>query len=95
MTKHFVLVTYDIPTDRRRTKLHKRLQDYGTAVQYSVFECLLDDKDLRQMKVVVGRIIKPRVDNVRYYHLCHACQGRIETTSAGKEVIQEQDAYIV
>lgn len=95
MSKHFLVVTYDMPDDRRRTRLHKRLQDFGTAVQYSVFECLVDDKELTRLKRSVNSIIKPRLDSVRYYYLCGACQGRIETTTAGKEKVQEQDAYIV
>ncbi|MCA9742068.1 CRISPR-associated endonuclease Cas2, partial [candidate division KSB1 bacterium] len=34
-----LLVSYDIVDDKQRTKLAKRLQNYGQRVQYSVFEC--------------------------------------------------------
>ena len=95
MNKHFIVVTYDIPDDKRRTKLHTRLLDYGTPVQYSVFECLVSDKELTQMKRAVKRVIKPTLDNVRYYYLCGACQGRIETTAAGKEVAEEAACLVV
>ena len=37
----FILVSYDIPNDKRRLKVMKAVQDYGTRVQYSVFECEL------------------------------------------------------
>jgi CRISPR-associated protein Cas2 len=37
--KQFVVVVYDISNDKRRTRLHNALLDYGTPVQYSVFEC--------------------------------------------------------
>lgn len=40
----FYLVSYDIPETRRRTKLAKILEDFGDRVQYSVFECILDEK---------------------------------------------------
>jgi CRISPR-associated protein Cas2 len=40
----FYLVSYDIPDDRRRTRLAKLLKDYGGRVQYSVFECLLNQE---------------------------------------------------
>jgi CRISPR-associated protein Cas2 len=92
--KHFIVVAYDISDDRRRTRLHTRLQDYGTPVQYSVFECLVDDKELARMKKMVGRTIKPRLDHVRYYHLCAACQERVETTGA-REVLSEEDVIVV
>ena len=80
MNKHFVVVAYDIPSDRRRRKLHQVLLDYGTPVQYSVFECLLAEEDMARLKGAVRKLIKPRLDHVRYYHPCVAGQGRIETT---------------
>ncbi|HIP96765.1 MAG TPA: CRISPR-associated endonuclease Cas2, partial [Anaerolineae bacterium] len=40
----FVVVAYDISNDRRRTKLHDTLLNFGTPVQYSVFECIVDQK---------------------------------------------------
>lgn len=95
MARRFVVVTYDIPNDRRRTRLHNALKDFGTPVQYSVFECLVNDEELKRMKRVVSRLIKPRLDSVRYYFLCHACQARIETTAAGKEVAREEDGWVV
>lgn len=94
MGKQFVVVAYDIPDDRRRERLHKLLLGYGTPVQYSVFECLLGEKELARMKRAVRRVIKPRLDHVRYYHLCGACQGRVETT-IGREVAGEEDTIVV
>ncbi|RMD51077.1 MAG: CRISPR-associated endonuclease Cas2, partial [Candidatus Thermofonsia bacterium] len=40
------LIAYDIPNDKRRTKLHKTLCGFGTWTQYSFFECFLNDKEL-------------------------------------------------
>jgi CRISPR-associated protein Cas2 len=74
--------------------LHNVLLDYGTPVQYSVFECLLEEKDLARMKRAVARVIRPRLDHVRYYYLCAACQGRVETT-AGREVVRKEDTWVV
>ena len=92
--KHFIVIAYDISDDRRRTRLFTRLQDYGTPVQYSVFECLVDDKELARLKKMVRRTIKPRLDHVRYYTLCAACQDRIETTG-GREVAGDEDVLVV
>jgi CRISPR-associated protein Cas2 len=90
----FVLVVYDISHDRRRTRLHDTLLDFGTPVQYSVFECLLDERRLAKMKEAVGRVIKPRQDRVRFYYLCQSCLARTEVTS-GPEVLHETEAIIV
>ena len=94
MTKQFVVVVYDISNDRRRTKLHNALLDYGSPVQYSVFECLLDEKELARMKKATARVIKPRVDRVRYYYLCAGCLRQTEVTS-GVEVLHEEPGAII
>ena len=91
MPESFVLIVYDISHDRRRTKLHDALLNYGTPVQYSVFECIVDRRRLAQMKEAVERIVKPRQDRVRFYYLCQTCLARTEITS-GPEVLHETDA---
>jgi CRISPR-associated protein Cas2 len=94
MSAQFVLVVYDISNDRRRTKLHNKLLDFGTPVQYSVFECLLDEEGLERMKKAVMRVIRPRVDRVRFYYLCARCLPRTEVT-CGKEVLSDQPDTLV
>lgn len=76
--QYFFLVVYDISNDRRRTKLHTRLLDFGNPVQYSVFECLLSKDDVGTMKSAVKRIAKGKSDHVRFYEICGACQKKIE-----------------
>lgn len=73
----FIVVAYDIPDDRRRTRLHKRLKGFGTPVQYSVFECLLNDRQFEARQAAVKRIIRRQEDAVRYYSLCENCQAKI------------------
>ncbi len=63
-------------------------------MQYSVFECLLDAEGLQRMKRAVGRVIRPRVDRVRYYYLCQACLRKVEITS-GVEVLSEEEVIVV
>jgi len=45
------VVSYDIVDDKRRTKLAKKLCDFGKRVQYSVFECDLDEDSLRIYRI--------------------------------------------
>lgn len=92
--EQFILVTYDISNDRRRTKLHNALLNYGTPVQYSVFECLLDKRGEKAMRAAVRRVIRPRVDHVRYYYLCASCRARIETTG-GREALGEPPPALI
>jgi len=94
VAKQFVVVVYDISSDRRRTKLHDALLQYGSPVQYSVFECLLDAEGLTRMKRAVRKVIRPKVDQVRYYYLCQACLKKVEVTS-GPEVLGEVQAIVL
>ena len=94
MTEQFILVAYDISDDRRRTKLHNALLDYGTPVQYSVFECLLDEAREKAMRRTAKRIARAKLDSVRFYYLCAACQKRIET-NRGPEPAGDLPAAVV
>jgi group II intron reverse transcriptase/maturase/CRISPR-associated endonuclease Cas2 len=64
------ILVYDISNDRRRTKLHDRLLNYGNPVQLSVFE--IDDKCLSEVSEICLELLK-KDDQVRIYHLCQRC----------------------
>ena len=72
----FIVVSYDISHDRRRTRLHRALKNFGTPVQYSVFECVLEPRDFLRLQAAVQQIIKPD-DRVRYYRLCEPCERQV------------------
>lgn len=92
--EHFVVIAYDIPNNKRRTRLHKKLKDFGNPIQYSVFECLLDRDEIVEMKAAVDKIIKPRLDHLRYYHLCGSCRKKIDVIGRS-EIVQRSDVLFV
>jgi CRISPR-associated protein Cas2 len=65
----FVVICYDVPDDRRRTKIMKALKDYGQHVQYSVFECDLKHADYQRLQQRLKKLCNPRQDNIRFYIL--------------------------
>ncbi len=71
------VVTYDIPDDRRRTRLSKVMLDFGKRVQYSVFECLLSKDLYAQMLAAIDRNIEHDQDSVRIYPLCANCREQV------------------
>lgn len=73
-----MVVTYDVADDRRRVRLHTFLLGYGDAVQESVFECHLDDRQENALKRGVRRLVRSPADQVRYYRLCAECVASIE-----------------
>jgi CRISPR-associated protein Cas2 len=74
----FVLVSYDISEDKRRTKIHDILKSYGQRVQYSVFECNLTQTQYTKLRNRLSKLINNETDNIRFYFLCACCQGKIE-----------------
>ena len=74
----YFVVSYDIPEDKRRTKIHKVLKSYGQWVQLSVFECELTDAQYAKLRSRLSKLIQPNQDSVRFYFLCGCCQGKIE-----------------
>jgi CRISPR-associated protein Cas2 len=86
-------VAYDIPDDRRRTKVHKILLGYGTWTQYSLFECFLSKKELILLQAKLGEHLIPREDSVRFYPLCANCLSKVETV--GGPPPEETSVYIV
>jgi len=90
----FVLVTYDIRNDRRRTRIADELKNYGVRVQYSVFECLPDDKRDAQMRRRVLKLLDEAEDSVRYYRLCENCRKMVEVQGKG-EVSEDEEVWII
>ena len=88
------LVTYDIPDDNRRLRLAKALKDFGERVQYSVFECLLDEKLAGAMLERVKKEIHEDEDRVRVYQLCEGCKKTVKIFGEGM-LTEDQDVYIV
>ena len=64
-----VIVVYDIPNDKRGTKLSKFLEAYGRRVQFSVFECFISLEEMRQLHQKLKKFIVLTEDNVRFYWL--------------------------
>lgn len=58
------LVTYDVVDDKRRTKIHTLLKDFGDRLQYSVFRCDLGPRDLVQLRAVLHPHVHHEEDQV-------------------------------
>ena len=88
-----IIVSYDIVDDKRRTKLAKRLCDFGKRVQYSVFECDLTKEQLQDMTQQALKQIDEEEDSLRIYRICHTCASEI--LSYGIKQGWEEDDVIV
>jgi CRISPR-associated protein Cas2 len=87
------VIAYDIPSDKRRTKIHKILLGHGKWTQYSLFECFLTRKELLLLQTKLARHLLADQDSVRFYPLCANCVARVETV--GGPPPEEDQVYIL
>ena len=69
-----VLVSYDVSTEseggkKRLRRVARACQGYGLRVQNSVFECLIDYGQSRQLQAKLESIIDKEKDSLRFYFL--------------------------
>lgn len=83
-TTQLYVVVYDIPDDKRRTKVHKLLCGYGMWTQFSLFECWLTRRQLLELRAKLGRHLLAERDNVRIYRLCAQCQRDVVAIGGGR-----------
>lgn len=76
---NFYVVTYDIPDDRRRTRLFKLLREYGDGAQLSFFECFLTPGQFSELKHRVLGLADPDEDDFRFYEMCGLCRKKAVT----------------
>ncbi len=89
----FYTVAYDITNDRRRTAVAKILLDFGTRIQYSVFECNTDRRAFLRLQDRLQNAVNPKEDTVTFYHLCRSCERGIERIGIDKGI--DNAGYIV
>ncbi len=77
MNTLFLVVSYDIPSNRRRLKVMKTLEGFGTRVQYSVFECNLKPNQVDDLRKRLKKLVGNE-DSVRFYFISADDLKRIE-----------------
>ncbi len=61
-------------------EFRKELENFGKRVQYSVFECLLDARQLERLRTRLLRRIETSEDSLRIYSLCRTAAARWRST---------------
>lgn len=63
------VICYDVPDDRRRTKLAKLLEGFGDRIQYSVFVVDISPSRLMRLKDSATALLKLDEDSVLFCDL--------------------------
>ena len=74
----FVIIAYDIISDRRRDRVVKVLKNYGKRVNYSVFECLIETDIYQEVRETLLTLIKEKEDSVLMYQICTSCKQKMD-----------------
>jgi len=70
------VIVYDIVCDRKRTRFHRFLKELGIRSQKSVFECRLDAREIRQIRLYCCDNLNLDEDAVRIYRVCSGCMDK-------------------
>ena len=78
-----VLITYDVNTSdaggrKRLRQIAKQCVNYGQRVQNSVFECVVDATQCKQLQLKLISLMDPESDSLRFYYLGNHYQTKIE-----------------
>jgi CRISPR-associated protein Cas2 len=78
-----VLVSYDVSTvtpegRRRLRKIARECCNFGQRVQYSVFECLVDPGQWKELRQRLLSLYNPAEDSLRFYQLGSNWKGGLE-----------------
>lgn len=78
-----VLITYDVDTGdsggrKRLRQIARQCVNYGQRVQNSVFECLVDAAQCKQLQHKLRSIMDEEKDSLRFYYLGNKYETRIE-----------------
>jgi len=84
-----IVVTYDVNTEtkegrRRLRRVAKLCEDYGQRVQFSVFECTVDEMQMDAMLAALESEINRELDSLRIYRLHGKRSGAVRRV--GKDV---------
>ena len=87
----YILITYDVQTEttagqKRLRNVARLCLDYGQRVQNSVFECVLTDIQLVELKDKLLHVIDTQNDSIRIYFLNRSENRRVVTLGKNNSI---------
>lgn len=94
-----VLITYDVNTEdaagrKRLRRIAKECVNYGQRVQNSVFECLLDAAQCRQLQAKLCSVMDVEKDSLRFYYLGNRYEEKVDHFGC-KNTYMPEDTLII
>lgn len=92
--RQWIVISYDSPNDKRRTKMLKTLEGFGKRVQFSVFECEVRPSDLPRLHERLQKLLQADEDDIRVYPLCESCRRKVSMLGIAKAHSTEPYAVV-
>jgi CRISPR-associated protein Cas2 len=90
----YLLITYDITSDKKRRKVDKFLSEVGIRVNKSVFECEVKKVYFEELKEKLKRYMD-KSDSIRIYRLDKSVlEKSIELNKNLQEPFLKEDSYV-
>jgi len=98
VTELLIVAAYDIAISspggtKRLAQVAKLCERYGQRVQNSVFECVIDTMQFKQLQNEMLAIIHQDVDSVRYYNLGNHYESKV--IHVGAKDVQNIESPII
>jgi CRISPR-associated protein Cas2 len=74
--KSWYLVLYDVHDEKRLRLVSRHLEGYGVRVQYSVFRCRLNQREVERLKWELSKIMDG-IDELMIVGLCEKCADKV------------------
>ena len=70
------LVAYDVTNNKNRKKLGELFEEFGTRVNYSVFEIELNKTKINKLleQIREQKLYNKKQDSIRFYYICQNCE---------------------
>lgn len=89
------VLVYDVADDRRRSRLHALLKQFGVAIQKSAFEARLTAREREQLLRRVAPLIDEQSDRFVMYTLGRDQEEKIATLGSARPEIVVPGFFII
>ena len=90
----YLLITYDISSNKRRNKIDKLLSSYGDRVNYSVFELKVKKHDMKKLIPKLKELMG-KDDSIRIYRLTYeTIQSALELNKNRNRPFESDISYV-
>jgi CRISPR-associated protein Cas2 len=92
--RFWFLVCYDIRDPKRWRRCFKIIKGYGKALQYSIFRCRLNRRQLERLRWELEQELAPE-DSLMIIGLCAACADKVVARNTAVEWCEEHPRFRV